>query len=95
MLESVMTPLEKDCYEVLIMVREKYALGQPRHQIPSEIVMGHVARMIERLNNNRFGCATGEHRSDCTCKPAVKGQSIKVLLMKKAEARKTGRSHGW
>jgi hypothetical protein len=90
-----MTPLEQEAYDIFLMVRDRYSIGYSRYQLPEEVVMGQVARIIERLNNCRFGCATGEHRSACTCKPAVKGQAIKTLLMKKAEARKAGRPRGW
>ena len=61
-----LTPLEAEALDVLQMVVDVFTHPVYRNQY--KLVMGRVRDILKKLENKKYGCATGRHMGACECK---------------------------
>ncbi len=64
----MLNQMEKEALDVLHQVCDQFAVGKPIKRISYRDTMGKITRMIFKLENKRYGCWTGLHRTSCECK---------------------------
>jgi hypothetical protein len=69
-----MTPLEKDCLDMFLSIRDYLTGGGVRHRYVFMDMMGEIVKIIKRLEAHASGCPTGTHFGGCSCRPAVVGR---------------------
>lgn len=67
-----MTILERQALDTARVLLAALTKRQITHYDYIEL-LGNVRDLVYALENKDFGCPTGIHRSECLCKPAVKG----------------------
>lgn len=75
-----MTPLEREALDMLkIVVEFLTPPHKPTTQKDYMGLMGDLRDTIKHLDNSRYGCATGHHTYDCTCKRGLVGKALRKL----------------
>ena len=65
-----LTPIERECEEVLSEIIDYMAAGHPlRHHDHAEL-MDKMRKAVARLRNKDGGCVLGEHAGGCHCTPS-------------------------
>lgn len=73
-----MTPLEREALDAFYVVRDRFTA---RALTVESFMKGMnaVRMMIKKLENASFGCPTGLHTSECTCKQAKAGVTLSTI----------------
>ena len=67
--------VERDCQDVLIMIRDMMAPGHPITNVTHTEIAGRVRDVLRKLQNKEYGCSTGKHSGFCACKGGYDGGS--------------------
>jgi hypothetical protein len=60
--------IERDCQDVLIMIRDMMAPGHPVGHATHTELSGRVRDVLRKLTNKEYGCVLGIHSGHCQCK---------------------------
>ena len=71
-----MTEFESESLETFYAVRESIPLAMSS-KADYMLLMASIRDMIQKLENVKFGCASGRHAGRCDCLPNKPGRAIR------------------
>jgi hypothetical protein len=78
---ETMTPVEKNCLDLLLRIRQFLTGGTPG-KWNYMVMLGEIRDQITVLEHLPF-CPTGTHESPCTCKPPIVGYTAEYYKAKR------------
>lgn len=63
----MLTSFEEEMLNVCEDLRDAHSAGRPIHRKTHQQLVGRLRDVIVKLENKKYGCATGRHAGACAC----------------------------